>query len=294
MIQSFSLLKDADLKALTPDVTLIIFPVGGLEQHGPHLPMGTKILQSREWVELLAQKLEEHLPHWNFIIMPVLPFTVDTYTSSTALTVRPHVVRDALVDQCDSLKKKGFTQFAAYTSHMTPKQLGAIEDASKIVGRGKKYTFMSLSSGMVDTAQVMKSPMIALPSEHAGAFDTGFVMATNPELVSSEVGALIAVESPRASALRFIQYYQGEIDGYWGNPSEASAERSKQMIDRELNTLVEKMKPVLEKGKGKSAFFSGYRYIPFNGSFFKAYALAALFFISVFIWMMWGVKNVFE
>src|ERR1035437_8002075 len=151
MIQSFSLLKDSDLKALVPDVTLMLFPVGGLEQHGPHLPMGTKILQCREWVDLLVGKLEAQLPSWNFIIMPVLPFTVDTYTTTTALTVRPHVMRDALVDQCDSLKKKGFTQFAAFTSHMTPKQLSAIEDASKIVARRGKYTLMSLSSALVDS-----------------------------------------------------------------------------------------------------------------------------------------------
>lgn len=294
MIQSFSLLKDADLKVLVPDVTLILFPVGGLEQHGPHLPMGTKILQCREWVELLAKKLQEQLPAWNFIIMPVLPLTVDTYTTTTAVSVRPHVVRDALVDQCDSLKKKGFTQFAAFTSHLTPKQLGAIEDAAKIVSRGKKYSFVSLSSGMVDSKTVFQSPMIALPEEHAGAFDTGFVMSTNPELVSNEAGALVAVEAPRASAARFIQYFKGEVDGYWGNPASASAEQAQQKISREIDLLVEKLKPVLEQGKGQSAFVSAYRFIPFNGSFFKAYLLATIFFISIFIWMMWGVKNVFE
>jgi creatinine amidohydrolase/Fe(II)-dependent formamide hydrolase-like protein len=294
MIQSFSLLKDSDVKALVPDVTLMIFPVGGLEQHGPHLPMGTKILQCKEWVELLAKKLEQQLPTWNFIIMPVLPFTVDTYTTTTALTVRPHVMRDALVDQCDSLKRKGFTQFAALTSHRTPKQLSAIEDAAKIVSRGKKVTLLSLSSAMVESKDVFKSPMIALPEEHGGAFDTGFVLATVPELVSAESKGLVAVESPRASAARFIQYFRGQIDGYWGNPAVASAEHTKQKIDRELDLLVEKMKPVLEKGKGKSAFFSSYRYIPFNGSFFKAYLLALMFFMTIFMWMMWGVKNVFE
>lgn len=293
MIQTFSLLKETELKALVPDVTLVIFPIGGLEQHGPHLPLGTKLIQSKESVDLLSKKLERALPGWNFLIMPMLPFTVDTYTSATALTVRPHVMRDALVDQCDSLKKKGFTQFAAYSSHMTPKQLCAIEDAAKIVS-GRKCTLISLSSGMIDSSHVFKSPMIALPEEHAGAFDTGLVMSTHPELVASEAGGLTAVEAPRASASRFIQYYRGEIDGYWGNPSAASAEQARQKLDRELDILVEKMKPVLEKGKGKGVFFTSYRFIPFNGSFFKAYVLATIFFLSVFLWMMWGVRNVFE
>jgi len=294
MIQSFSLLTDQDLKVLVPDVTLMIFPVGGLEQHGPHLPIGTKILQSREWVDMLVKKLDKTMPGWNFIVMPVLPFTVDTYTSHTALNVRPHVMRDALVDQCDSLKKLGFHQFAALTSHMTPKQLVAIEDASKIVGRGKKNVLMSLSSGLVDSRDVWKSPMIALPLEHAGAFDTGSVMACNPELVSSAFSSLAAVEAPRASVGRFLQYFRREIDGYWGNPSAANKEQSMQKMDREFDLLIEKIKPVLEQGKGKSAFFSGYRHFPLNGSFFKAYLLATIFFVSVFLWLVWGMKNVFE
>jgi len=294
MIQSFSLLNDQDLKNLIPDVTLLIFPVGGLEQHGPHLPLGTKILQSREWVDLLAKKLDRSMPGWNFIIMPVLPFTVDTYTTRTALNVRPHVMRDALVDQCDSLKRLGFHQFAAFTSHMTPKQLVAIEDASKIVSRGKKNILISLSSGLVDSKEVWKSPMIGLPAEHAGAFDTASVMVSNPELVSLVRNSLVAVEAPRASVARFIQYFRGELDGYWGDPAKADPEFTAQKLDREFDILVEKMKPVLEQGKGRSAFFSGYRYFPFNGSFFKAYLMATLFFLIMFTWLMWGMRNVFE
>jgi len=294
MVQSFALLKEAELKALLPDMTLMIFPVGGLEQHGPHLPMGTKIMECREWVEGLASKLQEQLPAWNFIIMPVIPFTVDTYTTTTAITVRPHVVRDALVDQCDSLKKKGFTQFAAFSSHFSPKQLSAIEDASKIVARKKKFTFISLSSGLIDTKTVLRSPMIPLPEEHAGEFETGFVLSKHPELVSPEYASMVKVDAPRASVERFFQYFKGNLDGYWGNPSAANPENAKNKMNRELDLLVEKVKPVLEKGKGKSVFFSGYRSIPFNGSFFKAYILATLFFFSVFVWMVWGVKNVFE
>ncbi len=294
MICHFAHLKESDLKSLLPDLTLVIFPVGGLEQHGSHLPLGTKLIQSREWVKSLAQKLQVQFADWNFVIMPELPFTVDTYTSAMALTVRPHVVRDALVDQCESLKKMGFTQFAALSTHLTPKQLCAIEDASKIVSKGKKFSFISLSSGLIDVASVYKSPLIALPEEHAGAFDTGQLLAVHPELVSPEVRGLISVPSPKASIDRFFSYYGGKLDGYWGEPSLADSTHAKLKLERDLDLLVEKLKPVLLKGKGKSVFFSGYRYFPFNGSFFKAYLLAVIFFITVFLWFMSGVKDVFE
>jgi creatinine amidohydrolase len=294
MIAHFVHLKESELKVLLPDLTLVIFPVGGLEQHGPHLPLGTKLIQSREWVNRLAQKLESQFKDWNFLIMPELPFTVDTYTSATALRVRPHVMRDALVDQCASLRKMGFHQFAAFSSHFSPKQLSAIEDASKIVDRWKKCSLVSLSSALIDSPLVLQSPAIALPQEHAGAFDTGWMLSVNPNLVASQSQSLVAVAAPQATISRYVEYVRGKLDGYWGNPADANPVHAKAKIESDLDRIIEKLKPVLLQGKGKRSFHSGYRWYPMNGSFFKAYILATVFFISMLFWFLMGVKNAVE
>jgi creatinine amidohydrolase/Fe(II)-dependent formamide hydrolase-like protein len=294
MIAQFVHLKESELKALLPELTLVIFPVGGLEQHGPHLPFGTKLIQSREWISRFTQKLEANFPNWNFIIMPELPFTVDTYTTSAAISVRPHVVRDALVDQCFSLRKMGFLQFAALSTHLTPKQLAAIEDAAIIVSRKSKGFLISLSSGLINKASVFKSPAIALPEEHAGAFDTGLMLAACPQLVGSDRSGLTPIPAPSATMSRFIDHTRGKLGGYWGNPSDADANHSKAKLETDLDRLIDRIKPVLEKGKGRGSFVSGYRWYPFNGSFFKAYLLAAFFFVIMFFWFLAGLKDVFE
>lgn len=294
MIHHFVRLNESELSLLLPPLTLFLFPIGGLEQHGPHLPMGTKVFQSEDWVRVLAEKLQSRMPQWNFVIMPTLAMTVDTYTSSLALTVRPHVLRDALVDQCESLKKRGYLQFAAFSTHLSPRQICAIEDAGKIVSKSKKATLVSLTSAWIESQTVFQSPLIALPGEHGGAQDTGYMLAKHPELVKVSGTSLVPVDPPRASPGRFIQYFKGTLGGYWGRPSDANAQAEMERMDRELLILIEKMLPVFEKGKGKTAFHSGYRWFPLNGSFFKAYILAALFFVSLFAWVMWGFRSVLE
>jgi creatinine amidohydrolase/Fe(II)-dependent formamide hydrolase-like protein len=294
MIAQFVHLKESEWKALLPELTLVIFPVGGLEQHGPHLPLGTKLIQSREWMGRLLQKLESNFPTWNFIVMPELPFTVDNYTTSAAISVRAHVVRDALVDQCLSLNKMGFKKFAAFSTHMTPRQLAAIEDASVIVSKKTKGFLISLSSGLIDKTTVLKSPAIALPEEHAGAFDTGLMLASAPNLVGAERTGLSTVPAPRATMIRYLDYWRGKLDGYWGSPAEADPARSKAKLETDLDRLMDRIKPVLEKSKGQGVFFSGYRWYPINGSFFKGYLLAAIFFVIMFVWFLTGLQDVFE
>jgi creatinine amidohydrolase len=298
MIASFSELTPEKMQALLPDLTVFLFPVGGLEQHGPHLPFGVKILQAEVYARTLAEELQRRLPAWNYVLMPVIPLTVDGITNRLALPVRPHVVRDALVDQCEHLKRLGFTRFLSVNSHLAPKQITTLEDAARIVsGRswwvGKKSQLLSVTGALVDTRTVFESPMIALPQEHGGEKDASFMLAYAPEQVSNGVLALPVVAKPKASIGRFFKYLSHEIDGYWGAPASANADQARVDLTQEVSLLVEKVIPWLERGRGGRQFLSAYRFFPFNGSFFKAYLLALIFAFMMLAWIFWSVKDVF-
>jgi len=299
MIASLSLLHPDELKSLQPELTVFLIPIGGIEQHGPHLPLGVKLIQAETTSRMLAEGLEKRLSHWNFILMPLIPLTVDGITHRVALPVRPHVVRDAVVDQCEHLKRLGFKNFVVVNSHLAPKQITALEDAAKIVsGRawrvGKKSQMVSVTGALIDARTVFESPMIALPDEHGGERDTSFMLAFAGETVSKGFTELIPAPKPKASVARFFAYLSNEIDGYWGRPADAAAERAKIDLATEVNLLVERLIPWLEKGQGGRQFLSAYRYFPFNGSFFKAYVLAVILFVMMMIWVLWSVKDVFE
>jgi creatinine amidohydrolase len=299
MIASFALLQPREIAGLIPDLTLFLFPIGGIEQHGPHLPVGTKLFQAEARANELAQILEARMPNWNFILMPLLPLTVDSHTNKLSLNVRSHVVRDALVDQCSELTRMGFRIYAAVSAHVTPKQLSALEDAAKIVNRKKILggvggQLVSVSGALVEPKMVFDSPMISLPNEHGGAVDTGFLLKENPKLVDSAYLALPEIKKPKASVGRFLAFLRNEIDGYWGTPALATIEYSEKETGIELRDIAEKMIPWLEKNKGQALFRSGYGYFPVNGSFFKAYLLATIFFVMMLAWALWSMRDAFD
>jgi creatinine amidohydrolase/Fe(II)-dependent formamide hydrolase-like protein len=299
MIASFSLLHPRDLETLQRELTVFLFPVGGLEQHGPHLPFGTKLLQAEIMARKLAEGLEKRLSAWNFVLMPLIPLTVDGITNRLALPVRPHVVRDAVVDQAEHLKRLGFKNFIIVNSHLSPKQITALEDAAKIVnGRfrwlGKKFQMVSLSGALVDAKTVFESPMIALPEEHGGERDTSFMLAHDAASVLGTYKELQAIPRPKASIPRFFDYLNERIDGYWGRPDQASPQNGETDFSTEMNLLIERLIPWLEKGQGSGQFLSAYRFFPFNGSFFKAYILSIILFVLMMIWAVWSMRDVFE
>lgn len=176
----------------------------------------------------------------------------------------------------------------------------AIEDAGKLVSRGgflgfgKKAHLVSVSSALVSASEGWSSPMISIPSEHAGASDTGLVLKINPAWIRGDWQKLPSVERPKPSVSRFMDYFKGKVGGYWGNPSAASPEYYVQDLDRKNASLAESLKVVLESGKGMGAFRSSYRFFPLNGSFFKAYFMATLFFLMMLVWVIWSLKGNFD
>jgi creatinine amidohydrolase/Fe(II)-dependent formamide hydrolase-like protein len=302
MIHHLIQLHSDQLENLPRDLTWFIYPLGGMEQHGAHLPLGTQAVFAEKQVALLIEKLNALLPQHHFVQMPLMPWMVDGYTSKIAFTVRAHVLRDALVDQCEALYRLGFSQFAAYTLHKTPRTLTAIEDAGKIICRrrwGKLFnpaTFISISSNDIRSDQVLKSPMIALPSEHGGATDSGLMLHWHPSWVdlNAEATAKQNPVAPSSSVFRFFSYFKNQLDGTWGNLNSVDPKISFQNLNQQLDRQALLLKTFIETEQGKGLFISAYRYFPFNGSFFKAYLMAGLFFILMLVWTLWTLRDVFD
>src|ERR1700692_4462404 len=107
----FQKISSQNLKTLIRQKTVFFFPVGPLEDHGPHLPMGLDLSEAQELCKLTAERLEREMPGWNAVLMPAAPLGIDSDTQVFALTVRAHVLRDWLVDACRSLTRAGFFHY---------------------------------------------------------------------------------------------------------------------------------------------------------------------------------------
>jgi creatinine amidohydrolase len=54
--------------------TLFILPVGMIEQHGPHLPVGADTIGVRYEVSGASTWVSRALPDWNVVVMPAVNY----------------------------------------------------------------------------------------------------------------------------------------------------------------------------------------------------------------------------
>lgn len=286
----FKRTASSQIESLSPERTVFLFPVGPLEDHGAHLPMGLDLFQADRVCLAMGEKIESEMKGWTAVLMPVAPLGVDSNTQRLAITVRPHVLRDWLVDACLSLKRSGFRYFACYSGHLGPKQLTAIEEAGKIIARGNllgllgKSSLVSLSSALVSAKEVRSSPFYPDPEQHGGQTDTSLALFVAPELVDQIFKNLPTMEREPSWITRLLQRCSRKTAGYWGNPKDASSEQGEKTLNSTIQKIWSKFQLHLSGNFAPSAFRSWYSVIPSNRSFFKAWIIALCVLIVLGMW----------
>src|SRR5215475_3621362 len=59
-----------EIDALDRRKTLLLLPVGMLEEHGPHLPIASDTYQVNFIVDGMAKRLQQTFPDWYIVVVP--------------------------------------------------------------------------------------------------------------------------------------------------------------------------------------------------------------------------------
>ena len=290
----------AELQSLSLMQTAFFFPVGPLEDHGPHLPLGLDGAEAEAVCWALAEKLELDQKNWVGVIMPRMPLGIESNTTSCAITVRGYVLRDWLVDSCTALFHLGFRYFICLSGHPGPRQLTAIEEASKILdrkaggiwplrllkGRHNLPVLVSASSALPKTPGIAPTLLWPDPKEHGGKRDTSVALHLMADQVGSIYQTLPRHDRADTSLERLIKRWKKQTSGYWGTPNEARPEVGEKILKDQVDTLYPKMRAVLEGASPQNHFRSWYSIIPLNRTFFKAWILAFCILFLMLLWML--------
>lgn len=301
----FARLSSSQLLALPREKTVFFFPVGPLEDHGPHLPLGLDLFEANALCIRTAERLEHEMPDWRAVLMPAAPLGIDSNTRSLALTVRGHVLRDWLVDACLGLNRAGFFHYISMSGHLGPKQLTAIEEAGgmirkktrwlRLVRRGMGHrartlgplpTLVSACSAQISAATVRSSPLFLDEREHGGRRDTSVALAIDASLVEPQFATLAprTWASPSHWGRAWLRVTR-KTSGFWGKPAEASAAWGEGVLQGTVEEIFPKLRAVLEGADPNLLFRSWYSILPPNRSFFKAWLLALSFAIILLMWV---------
>ena len=132
-IIKFEELSWKQIEQLDKNNTIFFLPISPMEEHGPHLPVGTDLLVVRDAVTEAIKFLNINNPNLSFILLPAVPVGFCEFNTDFpgSISVSGKVVRDVVYSVGLSLANHGFKYLVICTYHMAIAHLKGIYSAMK-------------------------------------------------------------------------------------------------------------------------------------------------------------------
>jgi creatinine amidohydrolase len=224
-------------------VPVLLLPLGAIEPHGPHAPLGTDPLISQGMCERAAARLADDT-EIRVLILPALPYGVTRYAAAFSGGI--HIGEDTLhalvVDVCIALIDQGLPRVLLVNNHFEPEHSATLRRAVQTVEslRGKRIGHLDLVRRR--HAQRL-TPEFQNGECHAGRYETSLVLADRPELVdvtTMKTLPRLAVDMPAAMRDGLADFPSMGMDqAYCGAPAESTAEEGAETFETLTDMLVE-------------------------------------------------------
>jgi creatinine amidohydrolase len=227
-------------REIAPD-SLLVWPVGSTEQHGPHLPTGTDTMHV-EWVASAAADLvADRIP---VILAPTLPFGSSDHhlPFGGTMSVSSETYYRLLVDLTESLVTDGFRRIFIVNGHggnhelvqLVARDVALRRDATIATGSWWTIAWDALvEAGAADRG--------AFPG-HSGAFETSLVLAMNAGLVDRPLphraSDIVAERRRFLGDLRIERHGSWQdLDGWTDSPDLADEADGERYLRRSAEAL---------------------------------------------------------
>ena len=210
-----------------------ILPLGAIEAHGPHLPVGSDVWIAEAMAREGARRLAER--GVAAYVLPALAYAPSPFGADFpgTLSIRPETLVALLVDLAASLAEQGVATLALVNSHFDPSQVSAVREAAERIrelGR-PRVVFPDLTRRRL--AERLTEEFRS-GSCHAGRYESSIVLAERPELVDEEARAALPplpislVDAIRNGRATFA--HAGLAEAYCGDPAAASVEEGHAIV----------------------------------------------------------------
>lgn len=235
--------------------TVLLFPVGATEPHGPHAPLATDMLISMGMCRRVAQELRDD-PEMSALILPPLSYGVTRYTAGFPGRVHlsEETLHAVLVDVCASLIGQGFTYLMLVNNHFEPEHVATLHRSIDTVQAqtGALVGFLDLTR---------RERAVALTEEfrkaecHAGRYETSLVLADHPELVDGAIMRTLPYVPVNLAKVirRGLKDFRemGLVQAYNGAPAEATSQEGEQSFAILAGMLIALMRDLIRGAGGR-------------------------------------------
>lgn len=217
-----------EFEELRHRIRTVLIPVGSVEEHGLHLPLGTDTFHAVE----IARRVASLRDLW---VAPPLWYGLCRSTSDHPGTVglRGTTLRLVLCDLIDSFYTQGMRKVIVLSGHGGGTHMAMIVDAcEEMMTRHEDLRCAVLSVLELRKCwdDIVETPM----DSHAGEVETSVIASIMPETVKGTSPE----EYPCFPEYMIVRdkrrFWPG---GVWGNPSKASPEKGRELLERSVKEL---------------------------------------------------------
>ena len=221
----------------------VILPVGSVEEHGPHLPLGTDTFHALE----VARRAAELRP---VLVAPPLYYGLcrSTREHPGTVSISGNTVRALVTELGREFHRQGLCNLVIMSGHAGGTHMAALVEA----GETLLAELPDLKVAVVNLLDLFREVVAARPElvktrgdSHAGEVETALMLAISPHLVEGTAMA----EWPTFPKYLLVRdkrrHWPG---GVWGDPACATAVQGEAILKAEAERLVEVLDFLSQKG----------------------------------------------
>lgn len=236
-------LSSTQIKDLPKKESLVILPIGAVEQHGPHLPVFTDTLLA----ETVLEESFKYVPSdSNIWILPPLPYgkSNEHLGRSGTFSLSSTTLQSVILDIGKSLKQSGFRRLLLFNAH------GGNNDLLNLIAREVRLEtdlmIFRLNVGGLALDEDLLNETERLLGIHGGDYETSLILASYPEWVREDE---LQAEYPELlQNYKFLRFQKSNFawtiddvssSGILGNAKTASAEKGRRIYEQHGKHLAE-------------------------------------------------------
>lgn len=254
-----------EVEELARSGAIVLWALGVIEEHGPHLPLGTDVYLPYATLKRARRLLEAR--GRKTIILPPFYWGINNVTGSFAgsITVRPETMINLMLDVFQSLRKDGFETVFCLSG-----QGDALHNQTMVEGITKGRVQTGIRAYMVISTEWFErlafragdSCFITFPFNlperkyvdvHAGCAETSIIWGLYPELVRKKIIPTLKPTNFGNDDLR--EWRKGWSNarrktplGYLGDPASADPVRGRSIIEEYAGLVADAILKKLEGG----------------------------------------------
>jgi creatinine amidohydrolase len=238
-VQDWASLSWPAFRDVTGRRVVAVLPLGAIEAHGPHLPLGTDVIIAEAMARAGAERLSRH--GLEAVLLPAMPFAPAPFAAGFAGSIdTPATATAAIIHGvAASASQHGIALTVIANAHHDPAHVAAIRAAVAAVAGQHPVVFPDLTRRRWASRL---TPEFQSGACHAGRYEGSVMLAAAPHLVDE---ARMRTLAPNPQSLvdaigrgdrTFVA--AGGAEAYFGWPAEASADEGRAIIEA-LGAIIE-------------------------------------------------------